>query len=82
MHTKWLNVLVLAALLLGLLPTAALAQTTAAAPATTELTQEQILEKIDPELLNELTAQGQADYFIWMTEEADLNALQAGIKAA
>ncbi len=41
-------------------------------PLTPMLT-DQDLKKIDPELTKEINANGQADFFIWMTEKADLS---------
>ena len=51
-------------LLLALLPLAT-------APATSA--RQEVLDKIEPLVLEEITLQGQTDYFIWMTEKADLS---------
>ena len=51
-------------LLLALLPLAT-------APATSA--RQEVLDKIEPLVLEELTLQGQTDYFIWLAEKADLS---------
>lgn len=64
MHPKWLNVLVLATLLLGLFPLSIGAAPTIEPP---------VVIEVEPGLQNQIQADGSAGYLIYFREKADLS---------
>ena len=81
MKTKWWYYWSALLFLVSLVAGSVQPITTIAAPAQAEsarpISQTEVLEKIDPKVLEQISKEGEAEFFIWMTASANLSRAQA-----